>query len=304
MRDIRVVLELEKVIPLSVKEGEDPELKASKIIDKMIEKDKKNDSYLSSFEIYKREFEWIEEESLIFILVKKAIDSFDPYFVHPDSYDEYDGESGRIAEKIKKGMSINQIAEIMKEEFIFSFSAKFTKEDFFHTAETVFNLLKNSLKEPHGNGRNTNKKEYVYVKLTLCKVIPVKILEKEDGRLEDGRAKAIKIVFDKIESDRKSGSVLSSFNISVGWGTKDMSKEALFHEMAFSSIRLSKYSSDFSDELYDKCDEEAEKIMRKYKEGMTVDEIASLIVSDLKDISSEESKKIAQDMWNAIEDIN
>lgn len=41
MRDIRVVLELEKVIPLSVKEGEDPELKASKIIDKMIEKDKK-----------------------------------------------------------------------------------------------------------------------------------------------------------------------------------------------------------------------------------------------------------------------
>ena len=304
MRDIRVVLELEKVIPLSVKEGEDPELKASKIIDKMIEKDKKNDSYLSSFEIYKREFEWIEEESLIFILVKKAIDSFDPYFVHPDSYDEYDGESGRIAEKIKKGMSINQIAEIMKEEFIFSFSAKFTKEDFFHTAETVFNLLKNSLKEPHGNGRNTNKKEYVYVKLILCKVIPVKILEKEDGRLEDGRAKAIKIVFDKIESDRKSGSVLSSFNISVGWGTKDISKEALFHEMAFSSIRFSKYSSDFSDELYDKCDEEAEKIMRKYKEGMTVDEIASLIVSELRDISSEESKKIAQDMWNAIEDIN
>ena len=74
--------------------------------------------------------------------------------------------------------------------------------------------------------------------------------------------------------------------------------------MAFSSIRFSKYSSGFSDELYDKCDEEAEKIMRKYKEGMTVDEIASLIVSDLKDISSEESKKIAQDMWNAIEDIN
>ena len=305
MRDIRVVLELEKVIPLSVKEGEDPELKASKIIDKMIEKDKKNDSYLSSFEIYKREFEWIEEESLIFTLVKKAIDSFDPYFVFFRCGIRWIWwRIKKDSRKIENGMSINQIAEIMKEEFIFSFSAKFTKEDFFHTAETVFNLLKNSLKEPHGNGRNTNKKEYVYVKLILCKVIPVKILEKEDGRLEDGRAKAIKIVFDKIESDRKSGSVLSSFNISVGWGTKDISKEALFHEMAFSSIRFSKYSSDFSDELYDKCDEEAEKIMRKYKEGMTVDEIASLIVSELKDISSEESKKIAQDMWNAIEDIN
>lgn len=83
----------------------------------------------------------MNKENLIFNHVKKAIDSFDPYFVHPDSYDEYDGESRRIAGKIKKGMSADEIAEIMKEEFNRSFSADFTREDFLATAETVFNSL-------------------------------------------------------------------------------------------------------------------------------------------------------------------
>ncbi len=303
MRDIRVVLELEKVIPLNIKEGEDPELKASRMIYEMIEMDKKNDSYLSTFEIDESDFEWIEE-GLIFTLVKKAIDSFDPYFVHPDSYDEYDGESQRIAEKIKIGMSIDQISEIMKEEFNWSFSADFTREDFSHAAETVFNLIEDSLNKPDINEREMVEKTYVYVKLLLSKVIPVKVLEKEDGRLEDGRTKAVKTVFDKINFDKELESFLSSFNISVGWGTEDISKEALFHEIAFSSIRYSKYNSDFSNELYDRCDEEAEKITKKYKDGMTVDEIASLIASELEGITSEKSKIIAEDIWNALEDAN
>ena len=41
MRNIKVVLELEKIIPLNIKEGEDPKLKASRMIDEMIEIDKK-----------------------------------------------------------------------------------------------------------------------------------------------------------------------------------------------------------------------------------------------------------------------
>lgn len=83
----------------------------------------------------------MNKENLIFNYVKKAIDSFDPYFVHPDSYDEYDGESRRIAGKIKKGMSADEIAEIMKKEFNWSFSADFTREDFLATAETVSGFL-------------------------------------------------------------------------------------------------------------------------------------------------------------------
>ena len=83
MRDIRIDLDLEKMISIDIKEDED----------------------------------------LIYALVKKAIDSFDPYFVQPDSADEYDGESRRIAGKIQLGMSSQEIAEIMKKEFKFSFSA-------------------------------------------------------------------------------------------------------------------------------------------------------------------------------------
>lgn len=217
MRNVRVVLELEKVIPLYVKEGEDPELKVGKIVDEMIEKDKKNHSYLSSFEIYEKQFEWIVEP-LIFSLVKKAIDSFDPYFVHPDSYDEYDGESRRIAEKIKIGMVENEIAEIMKEEFNWSFSAQFTREDFSYAAETVLRLLGDCLNEPDINEENTKELEFVYIKLLLIKEIPVKASGEDEGI-----KKALKMVFGEIDSDKEVELPLSSFNISVGWGTREVS---------------------------------------------------------------------------------
>lgn len=218
MRDIRMVLELEKVIPIAAKDGKDPELKVSKMIDEMIEKEKENNTYLSSFEVNKSEFERIEEGNLMFTLVKKAIDSYDPYFVHPDSYDEYDGESRNIAEKIIIGMSIDEIAEIMKEEFNFSFSPDFEREDFYESAEAVYNLLEDSIDKPIIKDGVITKKDKVYVKLTLCKVIPVKALEKEDGIM-----KAIKIVFDKIDSDKETKSDLSSFNISVSYNTQDIS---------------------------------------------------------------------------------
>lgn len=86
-------------------------------------------------------FEKLDQENKIFGLVKKVIDSFDPYFVHPDSYDEYDGESKRISEKIKEEMTMEEIAEIMKDEFNRSFSADFTREDFFWPAEKLYNLI-------------------------------------------------------------------------------------------------------------------------------------------------------------------
>ncbi|MGO1369313.1 MAG: hypothetical protein ACTHVE_04740 [Senegalia sp. (in: firmicutes)] len=218
MRDLRVILELEKVIPITIKEGVDPELEASKMIDEMIGMDKKNDSYLSTFEVDEYNIEYIEED-LTFTLVKKAIDSFDPYFVLPDVPNEYDPESRRIAEKIKARMSVNEIAEIMKEEFNFSFSAEFTREDFSHTAETTFNLLEDCLNKSDNNESKMGKMIYIYAKLILTKVIPVKILEKEDERLENAEAKSIKMVFEKIDAEKELESFLSSFNISVGWGT-------------------------------------------------------------------------------------
>ena len=181
----------------------------------MIEIDKRTNSYLSSFEIFHYELDHIEGP-LIFTIVKKAIDSFDPYVVHPDSYDEYDGESRRISEKIRRGMSIEEIAQIMIEEFNWSFSADFTMEDFFPTAKTVYNLLEDSSYQGKTNEEDT-KKDYVYVKLYLAKVIPVKVPMKGFGEEE-----AIEIVFNKIDSEKKLESPLSSFSISLGWGIREV----------------------------------------------------------------------------------
>lgn len=139
--DVLVELNLEKIISVNVKEGEDAELKASRLVDQMIESDEEARTSLSSLIDYERYVREIDQEDKMFILVKKAIDSFDPYFVPPDSYDEYDGESKRISEKIEEEMTMEEIAEIMKDEFNWSFSADFTREDFFWSAERVYNLL-------------------------------------------------------------------------------------------------------------------------------------------------------------------
>lgn len=206
MRDVQVFLELEKVIPLTVKENEHPELEARVIIEEGIKRDKKNNTFLSSFELYESKFEKIDAEKKMFTFVKKAIDSFDPYFVHPDSLDEYDGESRRIAEKITKQMSIDDISEMMKEEFNRSFSATFTREDFSSSAEAVYNLLQDSMDMDKAN----SKKMDVYTKLTLGKVIPVELLEHEDGWL-----KTIEGLSSKIATEKEKESFLSAFHIAL-----------------------------------------------------------------------------------------
>lgn len=210
MEDVKVFLELEKVISIDVKESENPETKISESINEMIELDKKRNTFLSTFKIYESEFEIIEEGENNFTFVKKAIDSFDPYFVHPDSYDEYDGESKRIAGKIKKEMSIDEIAEIMKEEFNWSFSAKFTREDFSFTAEKVYNFIKDSIDKSTRERIGDTKRINVYIKLTFSKLTRVEVLENEDRWLK---------VIEKLESEignyKERENALSDFNISI-----------------------------------------------------------------------------------------
>lgn len=216
MVKIKGFLEFEKILPLHIEKNENPKFKASKILDDLIEEDKKNKSYLSTFEIYEKELEELEEEELVFQLVKKAIDSFDPYFVHPDSYDEYDGESQRIGEIIERGMSINEIAEIMKEEFNWSFSGEFTMEDFLYPAKTVFNFLEDSLIEPGEISVKGTKKVYIYIKLHLHKLVPLKTLE------EDNEEKLKKMFFNKIEANKDSEKLFSSFKTVYFWASEDI----------------------------------------------------------------------------------
>lgn len=141
--EVLVELNLAKVISIKLKEGENPAVKMNSIIEEMLESEK--ESLLSSFLVYESYFQKLDQEDKLFSLVKKVIDSLDPYFVHPDSYDEYDGESRRISEKIKEEITMEEIAGIMKEEFNWSFSADFTREDFFWSAKRLYKLINDDL---------------------------------------------------------------------------------------------------------------------------------------------------------------
>lgn len=127
-----------------------------------------------------------------------------------DSYDEYDGESKNIAGKIKKEMPLDEIAEIMKEEFNWSFSAEFTREDFSFPAEKVYNFIKDSGDEPLIERIGDTKRINAYIKLTISKLTRVEVLENEDRWLK---------VIAKLESEignyKERENALSDFIISI-----------------------------------------------------------------------------------------
>lgn len=219
MKHVNVALELEKILPLYVKEGEAATLNAIVQMDKWLEKDKQMGDYLTTFDVETIEYTPIEKD-LKFTLVKKALDAFDPYVVHPDSPDEYDGESKSIAKKINAQMSLDEIAEIIIDEFHHSFSEDFSKEEIAYPAETIFNLLNDSLNKPATLETEIGEEVYVYAKLFLAKTIPINVSGNEEAK-----TKAIQFVLDKIKAEKEAESFLASCSLSVGWGTKVIEDE-------------------------------------------------------------------------------
>lgn len=191
MVDMEVFLSLERLIKLRVEPGEDPVKEASKVLDGLLEGDENLSSSLRTFEIYEREIE-VLEDPLIFRLVKKLIDSFDPYFVHPDSYYEYDGESMRISKRIKEGMGIDEIADLMKDEFNWSFSGDFTREDFYYPAKGLVDLLETPL--DLGSSSKIYEKSlheyHIYVKILGSKLVKI-----PSSPCEEEEEKALEIAF-------------------------------------------------------------------------------------------------------------
>ena len=85
----------------------------------------------------------IDQDDRMFSLVKIAIDKFDPFLLFPDApEDEYDGESRNISERISKGMTEEEIADIIAKEFSFSFGQIFTVEDCRWPARYIYNFIK------------------------------------------------------------------------------------------------------------------------------------------------------------------
>lgn len=211
MQNIKLCLDIEKVLLVDIPEGENHELWMCKMVNQLIDKDLREETYLSTYEVQDYSFEWINEDSLIFTLVKKAIDALDLYCVHPDSYNEYDGESERIAKKIKVGMSIDEIAQIMQEEFNWSFSENFTREDFIVSAISVYNLQK-VCSQGCVKVRDGIMKKFVYILIRLAKLI-----SKKDIDYDNESEIILEKVSNKINMIDKEKSDLSSFSISKCW---------------------------------------------------------------------------------------
>lgn len=211
MKYKKVIIELHKIVLLEIEEDNHIELRIRKMIEQMIDKDRVQGTALSAYGIEDISFEWIEKEALKFTLVKKAIDALDPYCVHLDAYDEYDGESRRIAKKIVEGMSEEGIAKIMKEEFNWSFSADFTIEDFMTTAKTVYDLLKDCSQEEAKTEDGVMRK-FAYIVVKMSKIMPM--IDSDD---EHGKEKEWEIAFDELDDEDRKSSALSFFSISGRW---------------------------------------------------------------------------------------
>jgi|SRR5690625_1186201 len=138
--EVSVEIILQETIMIEVEENEEAECKAHKMLDEMTHEEYKE--FLSSLRMpYGGPF--VEKVSLE-AKVKMAIDGFDPYAIFPGDdgpYDEYDGESRRIAEKIKRDMSKEEIADIIAKEFTRSFNRNFSIEGCMTPAEEIHDYL-------------------------------------------------------------------------------------------------------------------------------------------------------------------
>jgi len=138
--EVSVKIILQKTITIEVEENEEAERKAHRMIDDMAPEEYKE--FLLSLRMpYGGPF--VEKISLE-AKVKMAIDAFDPYAIFPGDdgpYDEYDGESSRIAEEIQQGMSKEEIADIIAKEFTKSFNREFTIEDCMSPALKIYQYL-------------------------------------------------------------------------------------------------------------------------------------------------------------------
>lgn len=142
--EVLVRMRLEKKIVVEVEDVEEAECKARNMIDEMTREEYK-EFLFSSRMPYGGPF--VEKISLE-AKVKMAIDGFDPYAIYPGDdgpYDEYDGESSRIAGKIKRDMSKEEIADIIAKEFTRSFNTDFTRDECIDPAKEIHDYLMNQI---------------------------------------------------------------------------------------------------------------------------------------------------------------
>lgn len=135
--DLLVTLELEKSVSVQLMPYQLQDVVVEDIIDKLTDEECR-ELLISGCRNFSADLFTVEG------IVKKVIDEFDPYVImprHDGPYNEYDPESGCIAEKIEHGMSVDEIAKIIEDVFIFFFDATFDSEVYWWPADQIHTYL-------------------------------------------------------------------------------------------------------------------------------------------------------------------
>lgn len=131
--DLLVTLELEQKVSVQLMPYQLRDVEVEDIIDKLTDEECR-ELLISGCRNFSADLFTVEG------IVKKVIDEFDPYAFMPrfdGPYDEYDPESNCIAGKIEHGMSVDEIAEIIEEVFIFFFDSTFDSKVYWRPANQI-----------------------------------------------------------------------------------------------------------------------------------------------------------------------
>lgn len=142
---LRISINLEKFITVDLKEGESP----ADILDRASRNFHENniDDELYEKLLNSSELGFIYVESLTLKKqVKKAIDAFDPFCLMPGHEDgapddEYNPLSRRIADEITGNMFVEEIAEVIRDEFYYSFGREFSLKRCMKPAQKIYNYF-------------------------------------------------------------------------------------------------------------------------------------------------------------------
>ncbi|MGM9969302.1 MAG: hypothetical protein ACI35S_02785 [Anaeroplasma sp.] len=85
----------------------------------------------------------MENNDMLFQIVKAQVDAYDAYCLLETGSpnDEFDLETRMIVERINKGMTVTDIAEIMAQVMTDQFNEKFYVEEFISYAEEIEKFL-------------------------------------------------------------------------------------------------------------------------------------------------------------------
>lgn len=143
--ELRISIVLEKYITVDLKEGESPadvlDRASSTFHENHIE-DELYEELLNSSELG-----FINVKSLTLCKqVKKAIDAFDPFVLMPGHEDgapddEYDPLSRRITDEIEVDMFVEEIAEVIRDEFFYSFDEEFSLKHCMKPAQMIYSYF-------------------------------------------------------------------------------------------------------------------------------------------------------------------